>query len=253
MENAELIAPSEVAELHRESLLPVLNQVEEIYKALNDLENRRALANYHFKINKEKYEEILNQVSAKTRRLWTIIGWIAALCSCGVLLIPWYFLRKSAYEKDRERNRAANEQAAQNYYAQSIAPLEDEQKDIQEQMKNLEAPIAWARDIVTSEIFNMGATAELRILVEKRRADTLKEALNLFDSNRYRERMESIQKEILANSDATAEETAKQTVLIQETEKSARQTAAASKWTAVNTYRSYKIQKKQYKNDRRNS
>lgn len=247
MEQSKLLSPSAVADLKREELLPVLEQAEEVYQQMCDDTAELSSVNSRLTETRNAYDAILNQVSAKTRRLWTIIGWVVGIFSWGFLLIPWYFLRKGAYEKDRERNRTVNEQEAQSYYQANIAPLMETRDAIQTRLRALEPSVAWAKDIVTPEIFEMGAVQELLRLVENRRADTLKEALNLFDSNQYRARMESMQEDMLANSDVAAAEAAKQTLLLKQTEKSARETAAASKRTAVNTRRIYTEQRRQNK------
>ena len=112
--------------------------------------------------------------------------------------------------------------------------------------------IDWAVDIVGEDIFYCRGVGDLINLISTRRADNLKEALNLYDSSKHRERMEEMQAGVLANSDTMAMESAKQTALHHQIEQNTREAATAAKWAAINTHRTYKTAKKAERDARKN-
>lgn len=134
-----------------------------------------------------------------------------------------------------------------------MVPIEEELKEIQGELDDLygSGAIDWVNDVVGEELANIQDVNELVNLVKNRRADTLKEVLNVYDNIRHQTRMEEMQYSIQQAAEATAVETAKQTEQLRVIEKNTHQAASASKAAAASAYATYKTAKKVNKNTKR--
>lgn len=89
---------------------------------------------------------------------------------------------------------------------------------------------AWATEVVGEELFYSACIHDLYQLVKSRRADNLKDALNRYDDDQYKARMQGIQQAAQRAAEASAEEAKRQTKQLD----SIKWNAA---WTAWNTSR----------------
>ena len=95
--------------------------------------------------------------------------------------------------------------------------------------------MAEAIDFVGEDLFAYECIEDLYNLIKSRRADNLKEALNLYDDTLHKARMEEMQAAIQNASEIAASESVKQTAYSKEIAKSSHQAATAAKATAYHT------------------
>lgn len=253
-EKSSTSSEGDIAFLPRTDILPILSEVESLSQTCYNLPIAKKAKEDTIAARQKICETLRNQVSSKT----VILSWILIVASCAVYVVPgilmYFVVRPILYKKDLEKNREKNEQEASNYYKEQVVPLEGELQSINDQISELinSGKVDWAIDIVGEDIFYCRGVGDLINLISSRRADNLKEALNLYDSSKHRERMEDMQAGMLANSDTMAMESAKQTALQNKIEKNTRETATAAKWTAVNTRRTYSTIKRAEKDTKKN-
>ena len=120
---------------------------------------------------------------------------------------------------------------------ESNTPLYEKKEQINLELEELKASgkIDWAEDIIGEELFTSNAVSAIYSLIKNRRADSLKEALNLYDESLHRTRMEEMQADIQYAVEVTAAEAIKQTEYTQEIAKNTHEAATAAKATAVHT------------------
>lgn len=247
-------AVKDVSQMPREKILPILSDIEDLKKDWD----RVPLMEQELAELTDEYQGILNRkpLSAKYWIIAAVVVWfiITKICSIifngedgiGVGFVIWVALLVVGYSKIykgfRESEKADREKDAEAFQSQKLAPCELELERAKEQLSRLidEGKIDWAIDVVGEEIFKYGNVSDLIDLISSRRADNLKEALNLYDDAKHRERMEEMQAGVLANSDVMAMESAKQTELARKAERNSRVTAAASTMTAINSRKIYK-------------
>lgn len=133
------------------------------------------------------------------------IRWIAILCTVPVWMIPpvgvpltiivWIIMNKTVIKKDLAEHEAENNANVENYLKEHVAPLEAREQELTDKIEALHTSgkLDWARDIVGAELFNAQSIGEIYDLLKNRRADNLKEALNLYDDNQHKARMEASQ------------------------------------------------------------
>lgn len=246
--NEERIDPNLVGNLQRNDLLQVLNEI----KAITDKLDRCFDSIFNAKSQIEKANKEADSIR-KARSGWVGIVDVVLLL---IIFIFSFTLGENFYlmiilgivfvvlihkqllaELDDTLFLAKKESKAK-AYLDSIVPNNEEiirksQSEIQHISESDEG--RWAIDIVGKELFNSEAIALLIDIVNSRRADTLKEALNKYDSMQHSLRMEQMQAAIQNASELTAEESAKQTAYAQQIEKNTHEAATAAKATAYHT------------------
>lgn len=237
-------AESSVSIMNREETMQTLYEVGKIAETFEELSSEQGLIRQTLKTEKDKAEELRKVVSTKAKA----IKWIAILCSMitwtllfffGVVvtIIVWIVMNKTVIKKDLIEHEAENNANADRYLKEVVAPLEVK---LQENMASLEelhtsGKIEWAKDIVGEEMFYSQCIGDLYDLIKNRRADNLKEALNLYDDIQYKARMEASQVAIQNATEVAAAESVKQTAYAKEMAKNTHQTATAAKATAYHT------------------
>lgn len=161
---------------------------------------------------------------------WTIIGLVVALI--------WHSSMNKKYKQTYlAEHEAENNQNAEAYIAENIVPLENQLEDVNNKVADLyeSGKVEEAIDFVGEDLFNYGCIEDLYNIIKSRKADNLKEALNLYDDTLHKARMEEMQAAIQNASEVAAAETVKQTAYSKEIAKSSHQAATAAKATAYNT------------------
>lgn len=248
VQSKDFLPSTSVEKMSRDETLNLLLEVASIARGLeqNDAERR----NIEKKINEHntKVQEIREKVSFKCK----VIIWISTLfvvLSFGIVGLFAIVLGIIAFAivsiiaaKDIQKHEVENEAEAQEYIRKNIEPLNqrlDEVKIALEELNN-SGKIEWAIDIVGGELFSSVCVEELYSFVKSRRADSLKEALNLYDNTKHREKMEAMQEAIQYASMISANEATKQTVAMKEIEKSAQSAARTAKVNAAINYGTYR-------------
>lgn len=227
--------------LDRETTMKKLIDAGKVAKMIEELSVGKSRVS--LEINQQKSEaEKIRQYVPKNNRLW--IGPIIITgISCGLLLIVgiiWYLSSSKKYKATYLQEHAEeNNRNAEKYIAENVAPLEAELNDINNRISELyeSGKVAEAVDFVGEDMFSYGCIEDLYDLIKSRRADNLKEALNLYDDSVHKARMEEMQAAIQNASEVAAAETAKQTALAKDIAKSTHQAATAAKATAYHTRR----------------
>ena len=229
---------------NREETLNMLYEVGRIAEKSESLEEEIGSIAATIDSEKCKAEELRHIVSSKAKT----IKWITILCSLitwpfltvfGVIItiIIWVVMNKTVIKKDLQEHEAENNANAERYISEHVEPLKNHLREVRIELEKLNASgqIEWAKDIVGENLFYSVCIGDLYDLVKNRRADSLKEALNLYDDAQYKARMEERQAAIQNASEATAAEAAKQTAYAKEVAKNTHQTATAAKATAYHT------------------
>lgn len=230
--------------MNREQTMQTLYEVGRIAEQYEELTSEQRVVMQNIKIEKDKAEELRQVVSAEAKR----IKWIAILCSFitwpfllifgpVVTIAVWIIMNKTVIKKDLIKHADENNANADRYLKDAVMPLETRRQEINAQLEELHTSgkIDWAKDIVGDNMFYSQCIGDLYDLIQNRRADSLKEAFNLYDNNQYKARMEASQAAIQNAAEVAAAESIKQTAYAKEIAKSTHQTATAAKATAQHT------------------
>lgn len=245
----------------REETLNMLYEAGRIAESSEALDKEASSIRTEINAQKKKADELRKVVSGKAKA----IKWIVILCSLitwpflavigGVIItiIVWVVMNKTVIKSDLKAHEAENNANAEKYITEHVAPLENSLQEVEKQIAELETSgkIAWAKDIVGEDMFYSACIGDLYDLVKSRRADNLKEALNLYDDVQYKARMEESQAAIQNASEVAAAEAVKQTAYSKEIEKNTHQAATAAKATAHHTRQTAYNTKQVDKNTRR--
>ena len=228
----------------REETLKNLVEAGKTAKILEDLTSERENLIYKIAVSKSKVEEIRSQVSVEAKKkMWTlpIVVCVLFIWFWGIGLILAVILyiarKKKIVAKDLELHKEENERKEQAYIEENVEPLETRKNEVDENLTELKTSgkIEWAIDYVGKDMFEYQKIAELYNLVKSKRADSLKEALNLYDSAQHNIRMEDMQAAIQNAAEIQAVEAAKQTAYSKEIAKNTHKTATAAQASAYHT------------------
>lgn len=229
----------------RDGTLNLLYEVGKVAENMECLEADASSIRQNIGAENRKADELRKVVSSKAKT----IKWIVILCSLVtwpflaviggivVTIVLWVIMNKTVIAKDLKEHEAENNANAERYIAEHVVPLQNQLQSVEGEINELETSgkIAWARDIVGDNFFYSAIIGDLYDLVKGRRADSLKEALNLYDDVQYKARMEERQAAIQNASEVAATEAVKQTAYSKEIAKSSHQAATAAKATAYHT------------------
>ena len=136
------------------------------------------------------------------------IGFLPALVLA--VLLAWGFIGFCAAVYNKSNPSKAQQALANQYRNEHIAPL-------QQKISDIEAEIAqymqsdgcrWAGSVLNTKYLDMPIINQLIDFLQCGRADSLKEALNLFEEVAYRNRMQNMQASIMAAAQQTAYQSA---------------------------------------------
>lgn len=247
-----LVASRTIENMSREETLNLLLEVASVARQLEQNSTEIKNLNNKIKEHNAKVQGIRDRVSFKSKVV-IFIGCFIVLASFGLVglfgivvgIIVFLIVARSV-GKDCQKHHDEYEAEAQEYIHKNIDPLNQRLEEVQKVLEELNnsGKIEWAIDVVGRELFNSACVEELYSLVKGRRADSLKEALNLYDSTKHRERMEAMQEAIQYASQISAMEASKQTEAMKEIEKSTQSAARTAKVNAAINYGTYRNAKK---------
>lgn len=217
------VFPAEsVSGLNRQETMAVLAEVGKIAQNLEDCNAEIISLGEKIKAEQLKADALRSKLSkTASRKVWGITILAAVI---GTFLIPVvltlvfgiiaYF---AAFAKiggpDLVKHQEENNMAADTYTREHIAPLQTRldmltaiKEDITQNGKR-----AWALEVIGEDLFYSSCIRDLYELVQSRRADNLKEALNKYDDEKYKARMQEMQQAAQRAAEAAAEEAKKQT------------------------------------------
>lgn len=143
---------------------------------------------------------------------------------------------------DATVNGKKNSEKAQLYYNENYPPLENKRNESLNKAKRFfnSAKFAEARAVIPDDYFDSASAEYLVKAVENKRAESIKEAINLYEEYLYRSRMEEMQKQQLEASQEAAKaqkEIAKAAKEQVKTSKEiARNTRATTRAVRLNTF-----------------
>ncbi|NMA67033.1 MAG: hypothetical protein GX957_12500 [Clostridiaceae bacterium] len=127
-------------------------------------------------------------------------------------------------------NGSKNAEKAQNYYNENYPPMENKKNETLNKAKRFfySPEFTEAREVIPNDYFDSISAEYLVKVVENKRADSIKEALNLYEEYLYRSRMEEMQRQQVEASQEAAKAQ-------QEIAKAAKEQVRTSKQIARNT------------------
>lgn len=238
------VSPNEVHLLDRQGTITVLEEVKRIVEKLEQCDHD--IKELKEKIVQEckKVEELRNALSPKAKmiiRIVLILAFIIGTCigtffgGVVITIVAYIVLSKTVKKKDLEEHRKENNANADAYALEYVEPLKQQLEHVSAEKSHLiqSGMKAWALDVIGEEFLFSFCVNDILELVKSRRADSLKEALNVYDATIHRARMEEMQAAIQNASEVAAIESIKQTEYSRQTAKSAAQTAQNTHRAAV--------------------
>lgn len=223
---------------NRDETLTVLYEVGRVAETLECLSSEIPTLKQSINSEKQKAEELRHAVSGKAKA----IKWMAILCSLMTwdnvpvvfTIVIWIVMNETVIKKDLQEHEAENNDNADRYIVEHVNPLIEQLQKLESELEELNnsGKIEWAKDMVGENLFYSACIGDLYDLVKGRRADNLKEALNLYEDVQYKARMEEMQVAIQNASEVSAAEAVKQTAYSREIAKSSHQAATAAKENA---------------------
>lgn len=248
-----------IQEMGREETLSILVECEEIIKKVEELEvtEGEQVREIYAEAAKANMFKIAVSKTARLIKLGILLAAILIGCILvydtenvfwGILISFTIYIAGIIIVNKRDLKIHANENEAnaQAYYTEHVTPLQEKLTNIQLQIEKVytSGEIDRVIDVVGEEFCSSDSISELASLIKGRRADSLKEAINLYDDIKSRERMEEMQMAIKNASEKTAVEAAKQTDHMKNIEKNTHQAATAAKITAATSFGTYRNVKK---------
>lgn len=236
---------TDVGNLGREATMTKLIEAGKVAKELEELSTSKG--NIISKISEQKKEmENIREYVPVNNKLWIGPLIVMALSVPLMITIPvgiivglvWHHYSAKKYKQNYiEEHSAENNSNAEKYREENIAPLESKLTETSNKIDALYecGKVQEAIDFVGEDLFSYGCIEDLYNLIKSRKADNLKEALNLYDDTLHKARMEEMQAAIQNASEIAAIEATKQTAYTKEIAKSSHQAATAAKATAHHT------------------
>lgn len=249
------VSPDEIQGLNREQTLEVLRQVKSIAEEQEEYESGISSLLSLIRVQTKKADDIREEISTAAALSVFALAIVAALIGLGVGgiilaavfgIIMFFIASKIIETIDEKRHAVENNQKADQYMAEHVLPLQAQLEEIEDKRDILSqsGKLQWAVDVVSEDLFYSECIADLYDLIKSRRADNLKEAMNKYDDELYKRRMEEMQSAIKNASEVAAAESVKQTARMKSIDKNTRQTATAAKITAATSYGTYRNTKK---------
>lgn len=243
-----IIPASEVAKLEdRDMLKAVLVQVSKIINAINDYSTQIEKIKGSIEKEKIKMEDVRKNppFTDEERKIFTrviigaaAIGFFAGGIIGAVVLgffvaFVSYMILTMYYIERKDPRRGSDE--AYKYWIKNIKPLEEQLTDVNASLNKLaeSGQVAWAVDVVGEELFDSEAVNILYRIIDGRRADTMKEALNKYDEEIYRQNMRDMQLAAQQAAEAAVAEAIKQTNTLKNIEQNNAQTAKVTRASSM--------------------
>jgi len=204
----------------RKDLLKAFNEMLRIFNEIdtraNTIEKVKAnISNVTQEVNKIRYGFSKHEktVIAVMYAVIAIMLWIeleffiGALVLSGMVMVVFSFCVKVKNSISPAKSQAA---LAEMYRVQKLVPLEQQLQALKNELNVYlcSGEVQWLKEALNNKYLNKNIIKMLIEFVDSGRADSLKEALNLYEEVAHRERMETMQSSILAASQLSAENTA---------------------------------------------
>lgn len=243
----------------RKVVLAVLNDVRKVSSNIDTLDREIQKLKSEIKEIKSTAERKLTELSEKGLKVcfWVLTIEIVVFIVAGLInhtligaifvggLFTWFSwgIISSVDDVIYEEQKKANKQK---YIEENLNPKLAIQKILKEEIKNYIASeeVQWAVDVVGSEYFNTQIIKKLYDLISGRRADSIKEAINLYETIKYQENMQNMQNSVLQLTQENAALAKEQAEYARQTERNTRAAANTAKVNAAINYGTYRNTKK---------
>lgn len=200
------------------------------------------------KVESEAYQ-ISNKSCGWLLAIWIIIAvigfWnLGLLWGLGILIVG-YFVQAAIDDLLHKKKR---ETEAEVYLNSKMPPLQEQKEIVEKKIADYQETddflFAFRSNYIAEKYNTVAALTEIIGYLEDGRADSKKEAINLYESVQHELRMEEMQKSIQDATEATAAEATKQTSRLDNIEKNTHQAAQTAKVNAAISYGTYRNTKK---------
>lgn len=239
-----------ISRLDREETMSVLREVGSILK--EDEKYREEIAELTSKLHEEtsKANSIRKHVSGIAR----LISWIGiiygaiigtrmfpVIMTIVMAIIAAIIMNMTVKNYDRKIHRKENDAKAEEYALKNIYPLEARKNELTILRQEIfyGGKYDWALSVVGKEMMYSECIQDLYNLIESRRADNLKEALNKYDDKLHKQRIEEMQKATQDAVEISALEAIKQTEKMKRIERNTNDAVQTARVNAVLNYGTY--------------
>ena len=233
----------------KEQLITDLRRIRDIWKVWYDLYNEKITVENEIKQVEQEVAAIDHKGGGWITAIW-IVATILVFFNLGFLwgigaLVVGFFVQGLIDDLLYKNKRAVEKEELLN---NKMPPLQERQQTAEEKIDEYreteDFQFAFRSNYIPEKYNTLETVTELLGYLEDGRADTKKEAFNLYESVQHEKRMEEMQKSIQNATEATAIEAAKQTSKMNDIERNTHSAATAAKINAVASYGAYRNAKK---------
>lgn len=239
-----LVDLSNLSNYNRDQTLSLLITAQTIITEIYNKQYEIDSASEEVQKHRQKINEILNY---SDYNIWIPLGigfagFVYGGLSSGIFLgiifavVAFYISASIMHKNYLKSHKEENQQKADEYSREYLEPAIQVEELLKAELKNMLSSVywSWLVDLLPEDMIQLDIVNQLVDLVKKRRADSFKEALNLYETIQYENRMEEMQARQTNAAEKAATESIKQT--------------AAATLTAYNTYQTAKNTKQISKN-----
>ena len=251
----EIEALGDISKMGRVELLDRLKKISEILVTIGEKIREIDILNSTIEKEKKEAERIGNALSEKMSNIFIICLIVSALS--GLLyadrnhifamlifggLGGWASYGVLNFLDGKEESR----EKMNEYIKTNIDPLYEKIVQIDSELNEVlnDNITIWAINSLQDQYFDLRVVSDLITYVSCRRADSLKEAINLYEEEKHRNRMEEIQNSILETTEQNLAVSQAQMESLQAIERNTKSAARTAKVNAVINYASYSNIKK---------
>lgn len=242
----------DISIMKRDELIAVLTNIQRKLIHIGELIKKRSEISDEIAKEEEKAEKVYNALSPIMEvffwvilTVWAIVlfcmGDFSLLGNLFFIVLGGIFLKLVLGFPDElifNKTKNAKKKA---YRKRHIKPLKISLKECNKKLETIfnEESTIWAIDALQEKYFDINAVTSILAYLVHRRADNYKEALNLYEEELHRYRMEELQQQILYNAEKTAQITEQNAERLKNVECSTASAAKIAKINAVLNYATY--------------
>lgn len=242
---------NDISSMNREELIKTLTSTQQLLITIG--ENIKEIQDTEIMLSKEQenanaayraLSPVMHAIHIISIIAFACMGLIYGGLIAAVIfaVLDGIFVRMVLALPDEWFFRTRKIQAQNKYIVDHVEPLNIKLTEVKRSLSEIlnDDKTIWAMDILQDKYFDLNAvTCFLNYLIY-RRADSYKEAVNLYEEELHRFRMEELQESILENAEKTARITEQNAQTLKNVEASATSAARAAKIGAVINYATYK-------------
>ena len=241
-----------ISTMEREELVMVLTDIQHALVKIGELIKKQTEIEAEIAKEEENAEKVYNALSPKMKVFfWIVLSvWAIGLFCYGgfnfignlfFIVLGGVFLKivlglpdELIFNKDKNEKKI-------DYQNQHIKPLELNLNECNNELEMIfnEENTLWAIEALQEKYFDINAVTSFLTYLIHRRADCYKEAINLYEEELHRFKMEDLQQQILYNAEKTAQITEQNAETLKNVEYSTASAARVAKINAVINFATY--------------